>query len=189
MSRKFLLHGNEQEPFNRQGTQRPARGSYFGDTTLVPRWRQAIAIVQPKTILRWHRLGFRLFWRLRTKSVAPPRVLAETIALIQDMAAKNRLWGAERIRGELLKLGISVSKRTIQKYLRTVRGTHPRGQSWATFLGNHGHAIWACDFVQTYDIFFRPVFLFFVVHLRSRRIVHMGRLAHLAWFEARESWA
>jgi len=58
----------------------------------------------------------------------------------------------------------------IQKYVPLVRDTHPRGQSWATFLGNHGHAIWACDFVQTYDILFRPVFLFFMVHLRSRRI-------------------
>jgi hypothetical protein len=131
-------------------------------------WRSAIAIVQPNTILRWHHLGFRLLWRFRTQSIAPPRVSTETIALIRDMAKKNRLWGAERIRGELLKLGISLSKRTIQKYIRSVPETHPRGQSWATFLGNHGHAIWACDFVQTYDIIFRPVFLFFMVHLRSR---------------------
>jgi transposase InsO family protein len=141
---------------------------------LLPSWRGNIAIVQPETILRWHRLGFRLFWRYRSKSAAPPRMPTETVALIRDMATNNRLWGAERIRGELLKLGISVSKRTIQKYARPVRDTHPHGQSWATFLGNHGHAIWACDFVQTYDILFRPVFLFFMVHLRSRRIVHIA---------------
>jgi putative transposase len=141
---------------------------------LLPSWRRSIAIVQPETILRWHRLGFRLFWRHRSKSAAPPRMPTETVALIREMATNNRLWGAQRLRGELLKLGISISKRTIQKYLRPVRDTHPRGQSWATFLANHGHGIWACDFVQTYDLFFRRVFLFFIVHLRSRRIVHIA---------------
>jgi hypothetical protein len=88
---------------------------------LLPGWRHAIAIVQPDTILRWHRLGFRLFWRHRTKSAAPPRLSAETVALIREMAANNRLWGAERIRGEVLKLGIPLSKRTIPKYVRQVR--------------------------------------------------------------------
>jgi transposase InsO family protein len=90
------------------------------------------------------------------------------------MARNNRLWGAERIRGELLKLAISLSKRTIQKYLRRLRDTHPRGQSWATFLANHGDVIWSCDFLQTYDLLFRPLFLFFIVHLGSRRIVHIA---------------
>ena len=73
------------------------------------------------------------------------------------------LWGAERIRGELLKLGVHVSKRTIQKYVKKSRGPPPRGQSWETFLKNHAHDIWACDFLQVYDLFFRPIFLFFIV--------------------------
>jgi putative transposase len=141
---------------------------------LLPGWHRAIAIVQPETILHWHRLGFRLFWRQKSRSAAPPRLPADTVALIREMAANNRLWGAERIRGELLKLGISLSKRTIQKYLRRLRDAHPRGQSWATFLGNHGDVIWSCDFLQTYDILFRPIFLFFIVHLGSRRIVHLA---------------
>jgi putative transposase len=141
---------------------------------LLPGWRRAIAIVQPETILRWHRLGFRLFWRLSSKSATPPRLPAETVALIREMATNNRLWGAERIRGELLKLGISLPKRTIQKYVRCVRDTHPRGQSWATFLSTHSDAIWSCDFLQTYDLLFRPIFLFFIVHLGSRRIVHIA---------------
>ena len=85
------------------------------------------------------------------------------IALIRDMATKNCLWGAERIRGELLKRSISVSKRTIQKYTRQVHDTRPRGQPWATVLSNHSRAIWSCDFVQSYDLLFRPVFLFFFV--------------------------
>jgi putative transposase len=72
-------------------------------------------------------------------------VAAETIALIKEMARNNRLWGAERIRGELLKLDMRVCKRTIQKYMRHVRLLRPRGQKWATFLHNHAADIWACD--------------------------------------------
>ena len=85
----------------------------------VRAWRQALVIVQPETVLRWHRQGLRLFWRRRSRprSAPQPKVAAETIALIREMAAANRLWGAERIRGELLKLGVRVAKRTIQTYL------------------------------------------------------------------------
>jgi isopropylmalate/homocitrate/citramalate synthase len=80
----------------------------------------------------------------RKTSPVPP----ETIDLIRDMAARGRLWGAERIRGELLKLGIKVSKRTIQKYMRSVRGrSGSRGQRWATFLKNHAERMWVCDFI------------------------------------------
>ncbi len=73
------------------------------------------------------------------------------------MAAKNRLWGAERIRGELLKLDIQVCKRTIQKYIRRVRTPQPRGQRWATFLHNHAAAIWSCGFLQVSELFFRSL--------------------------------
>ena len=79
------------------------------------------------------------------------------------MAKDNRLWGAERIRGELLKLGMHVCKRTIQKYMRNVRTKPPRGQKWSIFLRNHATQIWACDFLQITDLFFRPLFAFFIV--------------------------
>ena len=89
------------------------------------------------------------------------------------MASDNRLWGAERIRGELSKLGIRIAKRTVQRY---IRGAHPpsthRGQNWATFLRNH--TVWACDFLQTYDIWFRPVFAFFIVDVNTGRVVHVA---------------
>ncbi len=76
-----------------------------------------------------------------------------------------------RIRGELLKVGIKVAKRTVQRYMRRVRPLRPRGQNWATFLHNHAKDIWACDFLQLHDIWFRPLFAFFVTELGSRRIV------------------
>jgi transposase InsO family protein len=101
---------------------------------VLPTWRRALAIVQPETLLPWHREGFRMFWRRRSRpGRVERRVTAETISLIREMATKNRLWGAERIRGELLTLGIKLSKRTVQKYMRSVREHRGGGQGWATF--------------------------------------------------------
>ena len=142
---------------------------------LIRTWQQALVIVQPDTLLRWHRELFRLFWKQKSKASShKPKVAPETIALIKEMARENRLWGAERIRGELLKLGIRICKRTIQKYMRTVRTQQPRGQKWSTFLRNHAGQIWACDFLQVTDLFFRPLFAFFIVELKSRRVIHVG---------------
>lgn len=110
---------------------------------LVRTWQQALLLVQPDTLLRWHREIFRLSWKRRSKTSShKPKLAAETITLIRQMAKDNQLWGAERIRGELLKLGIHVCKRTIQKYLRTVRIPQPRGQKWSTFLHNHAAQVW-----------------------------------------------
>ena len=130
-------------------------------------------------MLRWHRQGFRLVWRRKSAACARPSPLAPgTIDLIQQVARDNQLWGAERIRGELLKLGIRVSKRTIQKYLRQARPPRPTGQTWGTFLRNHAREIWACDFLQVTDLLFRPLFAFFIVELGSRRVVHVGVARH-----------
>jgi putative transposase len=94
----------------------------------------------------------------------------ETIHLIKQMAAENRLWGAERIRGELLKLGIEVSKRTVQRYMPKRRSRS--GQTWATFLKNHASDIWACDLTVVHDLLFRPLYIFIIIELKTRRIVH-----------------
>jgi putative transposase len=111
---------------------------------VTPTWRNVLRIVQPETLLRWHRAGFKALWRWRSRMRPASRVARETVALIRSMASANRLWGAERVRGELLKLGVKVSKRTIQKYMRAARPRRPQGRRWSTFLRNHAHEIWAC---------------------------------------------
>ncbi|NJL54067.1 transposase [bacterium] len=141
-------------------------------------WQDALHIVKPDTLLKWHRQGFGLFWRGKSQvKPRPARISSATISLIQEMAVENRLWGSPRIRDELHKLGIKVSKRTVQKYMRQARRGLPPEQkhhTWATFLANHADEIWACDFVQTYEVRFRPLFIFLMVELGSRRVVHFG---------------
>ena len=143
-------------------------------------WRQALLIGQPETLLRWHRQNFRLVWRRksRPRSSPQPKMAAETIALIQELAAANRLWGAERIRGEPLKLDIRVAKWPVQQYMCAARPPRHAGQPWATFLRNHAPAIWACDSLPVTDLLFRPVYAFFVIALGSRRVMHVGVTRH-----------
>jgi len=142
---------------------------------MVRTWKQALFIVQPETLLRWHRQGFKLLWKYKSRAATlTPKISQETVALIQEIARNNRLWGAERIRGELLKLGIRGGFRTIQKYMRQVRRSRPRGQTWSTFLHTHAQQIWACDFLPVTDLFFRSLFAFFSTLLKSRKVVHVG---------------
>jgi putative transposase len=172
-----------------RAVKRPAfhvheRGLLVLLASLHRQWRHALLLVKPETLLRWHRDGFRLFWRRKSRSRSPhePRVAPDVVALIHRMATENRLWGAERIRGELLKLGVRVAKRTVQRYMRGVRPPRPRGgQSWRTFLRNH--TVWACDFLQSYDIWFRPIFAFFIVDVNAKRVVHAAvtRAPTQAW--------
>jgi len=136
-------------------------------------WQQALHIVQPDTLLRWHRDLFRGYWRWKSKpkKKRKPRLSPETIALIQQMARENLTWGAEHIRGALLNLGIKVSKRSIQKYIPVDR--HEKsGQTWSTFIQNHSQDIWACDFTVVHDLLFRPIYIFVIMELHTRWVVH-----------------
>ncbi len=142
-------------------------------------WAGALIIVRPETVLRWHRQGFRLFWQRKSRAAKRvTRLPRETIDLIEQMGRENPLWGADRIRGELLKLDIRVSKRTIQRYLRQARPPRAPGQTWATFLHNHAPDIWACDFLPVTSALFRPLFAFIVIAHSSRRVVHVGVTRH-----------
>jgi transposase InsO family protein len=150
--------------------------------SFVKEWKQTLLILKPDTLLRWHRAGFKLIWKLKSKAKSnerKPKISEETIALIKKLAGENKLWGAERIRGELLKLNIKVAKRTIQKYMRQMRTTTaPTGQKWSTFLKNHAGEIWACDFLPVTNLFFKQIYAFFIVEHGSRKVVHFGVTSH-----------
>jgi len=142
-------------------------------------WKEALAIVQPKTLIRWYREGFRMLWRWKSK-MGRPTIPEELKALIRQMARENPLWGEERIANErLLKLGIRVSLRTVRKYIPKDPSHGPRGdQRWSTFLRNHAGAILACDFFVVVTVTFRILYVFVVLEHGSRRIIPMGVTAH-----------
>ncbi len=142
-------------------------------------WRDAIVIVRPSTIVRWHRMGWRIFWRLKCRAGRPPIPL-EIRSLIRRMAVENPLWGEERIANELLvKLGIRVSPRTVGKYMPKRQPGQPRGdQRWSIFLRNHAKAILACDFFVAVTATFRMLYVFVVIEHGTRRLAHINVTAH-----------
>ena len=142
-------------------------------------WRNALVNVKPDTFLRWHRQGFRLLWRWKSGPVGRPRIPKGLRRLIREMAAENPTWGEERIADELnLKLTIQVSPRTVGKYLH--RPMHPPDpkQRWLTFVRNHAQVMVACDFFVVITAAFRTLYVFLVMEIGSRRIVHYNVTAH-----------
>jgi putative transposase len=142
-------------------------------------WRGALVVVQPATLIRWHRAGWRLLWRLKSPPGRPP-IPAELRALIRRMANENPLWGEERIANELLlKLGIRISPRTVRKYMPKRPRGRPRGdQRWSTFLKNHAAAVLACDFFVAVTATFRVLHVFVVIEHGSRRLAHLNVTSH-----------
>jgi putative transposase len=135
---------------------------------LLPDWKQHLILVQPETVVRWHRQGWRLYWRWRSgHHLVRPRLSLEIRELIATMANENSLWDTERIRGELLKLGILVSSRSIRRYRRR-RHLRPPSQSWRTFLANHAQAIWAADLFVVQTLTFQTLYVIFFINHGSR---------------------
>src|SRR6516162_6332128 len=129
-------------------------------------WRTSLLIVKPETVLRWHRRGWRTYWRRRSRRPGRPGrrpIAPELRTLIRRMTMENRLWGQRRIQAELARLGFKVSARTIAKYMHPI---HRRGPSsrWRSFLRQHASAICACDFFCVRTITFRMLYVFFVIH-------------------------
>jgi putative transposase len=143
-------------------------------------WRRLLTIVKPNTLIRWHRKGFRLFWRWKSRGPGRPPIPADLRQVIATMAAANRTWGEERIAAELLvKLGIRVSPRTVRRYMparppRATRGT----QTWSTFVRNHARSALACDFFVVVTTTFRMMYVFVVLEVGTRRIRHWNVTAH-----------
>ena len=136
-------------------------------------WRSALFIVQPDTVTRWHRQGFRLYWRRKScKKLGRPKVNRKVCDLIRRMCRENPTWGAPRILSELLLLGHAAAESTVAKYM--IRDPKAPSQTWRTFLENHAGQIVAVDFFTVPTITFRVFYVFLIVRHDRRRIVHFN---------------
>jgi putative transposase len=146
-------------------------------------WREALIIVKPETVIAWHRQAFRFYWRWlsRRKSIGRPRVSAEVRTLIKQMTQANPLWGAPRIHGELLKLGIDISERSVSRLMPKVR--NPPSQTWRTFLDNHYRELVSIDFLTVPTATFRVLYVLVVLAHDRRCVVHFNVTKHptAAW--------
>ncbi len=138
-----------------------------------PGWSDALVIVKPETVIGWHRTGFKLFWRWKSRKRNPgrPRISREVRELIRQMSSENG-WRMTKIHGELLKLGYDVSPSTVEKYM--VRPSKPPSQTWRVFLRNHATDIVACDFFTVPTVTFRILFVFFLISHDRRKVLHFN---------------
>ena len=140
-------------------------------------WRSALIVVKPGTVIGWHRQGFRLYWRWKSRhGEGRPLVSSEIRDLIRRMSLANPHWGAPRIHGELMKLGIHVSQATVAKYM--VRHRKPPSQTWRTFLKNHMQDLVSADFFVVPTITFRLLFVFVILSHDRRRPIHFAVTAN-----------
>lgn len=131
---------------------------------------QVITIIQPETVVRWHRAGFRFYWRWKSRPLGGrPQIEADLRTLIRQMSTENPLWGAPRIHGELLKLGFEIAQSSVHKYMVKRRG--PPSQGWRTFLRNHASDIAAMDLFVVPTVSFDLLYAFVIVHLDRRELV------------------
>jgi transposase InsO family protein len=139
-----------------------------------------LVIVKPETVVAWHRAGFRLFWRIRSRAnnKGRPKTDAELRRLIKRMASENPTWGAPRIHGELLKLGFDISERAVSRYIRRLSPPDQARKLWATFLHNHREVIAAMDFFTVPTLNFRVLYCFFIIEHGRRKILHFNVTEH-----------
>jgi putative transposase len=135
-----------------------------------PRVLGALVLVEPATVVKWHRQGFRIYWRWRSRCPGRPKTSAEIRALIRQMSRANPLWGAPRIHGELLKLGIDVSQATVGRHLP--RRPQAPSPTWRSFLRNHMTAIVAVDMFMVATVTFKLLYAVIVLSHHRRRVIH-----------------
>jgi transposase InsO family protein len=137
-----------------------------------PRWSECLAIVKPQTVIAWHRKGFKLFWRWKSRGAGRPKTSLVIRNLIREMSRDNPRWGSPRILGELEKLGFFLSQTTVERYMCKPR--RPPSPTWKTFLRNESKAICACDFFVVPTITFHLLFVFVVLSHDRRKLLHFN---------------
>jgi transposase InsO family protein len=166
----------------RKSSKRPTFGMldrliFAGLYRLAPKVLGALAIVKPETVIKWHRAGFRSYWRWKSRRRGGrPTVAPEIRKLIREMSIANPLWGAPRIHGELLKIGIDIGQTSVAKYM--ARRRDPPSQGWRTFLRNHADGIAAMDLFVVPTISFRLLYGLLIVGHGRRQILWFGVTAH-----------
>jgi putative transposase len=145
---------------------------WVGLSRLWDNWCAALHVVRPATVIRWHRKGFKLYWKRKSQRLGRPDIKTDVRKLIQRISRENPLWGAPRIHGELLKLGIQVSQATVSKYL--VKSRKPPSQTWRTFLRNHTSDLISLDFLTVPTATFRVLYVLVILSHERRRILHFN---------------
>jgi transposase InsO family protein len=153
------------------------RLAFVGLYRLAPEMLDALKILKPETVIRWHRMGFRAYWRWKSRPCGGrPRTPADIRRLIREMSVDNPLWGAPRIHGELLKLGIDVGQTTVAKYM--AKGRRPPSQGWKTFLRNHADGIASMDLFVVPTISFQLLYGLLILRHRRRELLWLSVTAH-----------
>ena len=179
---EILILRHQFNVLRRKSPQRPAlsnldRSLFVWLSRLVPTTLEALTVVRPGTVIRWQRAGFRAYWRFKSRPrVGRPKTPIEVRQLIRDMSSANPLWGAPRIHGELLKLGIDVGQTTVAKYMAKCR--RPPSQGWRTFLRNHADGVASMDLFLVQTISFRLLYGLLILQHGRRQILWLGVTAH-----------
>jgi transposase InsO family protein len=179
---EILVLSHQINVLRRKSSNRPALNNidrllFVLLSRLVPTTLDALTVIRPDTVIRWHRAGFRAYWRWKSRPRGGrPRTPPEIQQLIRDMSIANPLWGAPRVHGELLKLGIDVGQTTVARYMAKRR--RPPSQGWRTFLHNHADGIASMDLFVVPTISFRLLYGLLILQHGRRQIVWLGVTTH-----------
>ena len=156
-------------------------------------WRSSLIIVNPPTVIGWHKKGFQLYWKRKSRRVGRPNIDWDLIKLIRRMQKENPTWSAQRIQGELVKLGYNVSDNTVAEYMRKPKADPEKRQRWLTFLRNHAKHIVGIDFAVVRTISFKALYVFIAISHERRKILHFAvvKNPHSQWAiqQLRETFA
>ena len=157
-------------------------------------WKSSLIIVKAPTVIGWHKRGFKFYWRWKSRRVGRPNIDWELIKLIRKLQKENILWSAQRIQGELKKLGFDVCDNTVAKYMtKNIDSDNSKQQRWLTFLRNHAKYIVGIDFLVVRTVFFKPIYVFVAISHDRRQIRHFAVTAnpHSQWAiqQLRETFA
>ncbi|MBN2378023.1 MAG: transposase [Sedimentisphaerales bacterium] len=156
-------------------------------------WKKALLVSKPATVISWHKKGFKLYWKFKSRRVGRPNIDWELIKQIRKTQKDNPLWSVQRIQGELIKLGYSACVNTVAKYMKKPKPSPGKRQRWRTFLKNHAPHIVGIDFFVVRTAFFKALYVFVAISHDRRKILHVGVTSkpHSQWAiqQLRETFA